>query len=850
MREDSAPISDNKEKKSKSFWKYLKSPFSIFKKKNHSNPEDLGEAIYSGRVACNPNIKSGISKHVFTYHYITIYKPDELNRLIYINKVKLDKSGNLKHGEIVSSLSFTSQHSIIEVFGNDLKEFSFIPHPKFALKISDHDITFLFFHEVDKMCFIDALTIANCEDSHGDDCNHIKIDSNNSGKPSEMSNIIEHSVNEDSISLELDNKDENTIQSSVILPIKPAKSHIASPPVKPYRDRHSPVEILKPIVPNVAANLDLISDVNNTVTTSRSRSNSGKSTPIMDENIDTGSQHSRSSSNSSKFNEKVDAESHYSRSRLNSSKLADSGTQMENQMVDTGSQHSRSRSNSGKVNEKVDAESQYSRSRSNSGKVNEKVDAESQYSRSRPNSGKFNEKVDAESQYSRSRSNSGKFNEKVDAESQYSRSRSNSGKLADSGTQMENQMVDTGSQHSRSRSNSGKVNEKVDAESQYSKSRSNSGLEIDRKEAGVNCNFYIRSSSNSVKDNSTVADDNDDISEAFEYEDDVYESNIMLTSASSDIELNYASDIRRISVTYPYSVPIENLAVGASSDNIGISTIADLVRLNQSISVNEERAQDTTIGVHSTRVTDNNNIRRISVSMNQSDLKHNSDFYHSYVKDQSDDGDYEDDSGSRTVNDEVENSYWNRDNDIDNGASETDNLEVIPAIYAPKHKNYLRKSICKYRYSPKKSFNSPKVVTPPPDESQESIYFYHNKRLSVQFSPATNTSNSIRSSRYLASDEVKYSEGYILLKGNNGDWQPHYMCVNVSGVLSLYKSHLDCKENTNVIRGMNLAEKSTQFQVVNDVGFVITYKSTSFEFECYNCDEMNMWFKIMAHFIR
>jgi hypothetical protein len=802
MSEDSAPISDNKEKKSKSFWKYIKSSISIFKKKNHSNPEDLGEAIYSGRVACNPNVKSGISTHVFTYHYITIYKQDELNRLIHINKLKLDKSGNLKHGKIVSSLTFTSQDSIIEVFGNDLKEFSFIPHPKFALKISDHDVTFLFFHEVDKMCFIDALTIANCEDSHDDDCNHIKIDSTNLGKPSEMSNIIEHSVNEGSISLELDSKDENIIQSSVILPIKPAKLHIASPPVKPHRDRHSPVEIIKPIVPNVAANLNLITEVNNTVTTSRSRPNSGKSTPIMGENIDTGSQHSRSRSNSNKVNEKVDAESQYSRSRSNSSK----------------------------VNEKVDAESQYSRSRSNSGKLadsgtqmeNQMVDTGSQHSRSRSNSSKFNEKVDAESQYSKSRSNSSKFNEKVDAESQYSRSRSNSGKF----------------------------NEKVDAESQYSKSRSNSGLEIDRKEVGVNCNFYIRSCSNSVKDNSTVSDENDDISEAFEYEDDVYESNIMLTSASSDNELNYASDIRRISVTYPYSLPIENLAVGASSDNIGISTIADLVRLNQSISVNEERAQDTTIGVHSTRVTDNNNIRRISVSMNQFDLKQNSDFYQSYVKDQSDDGDFEDDSGSRTVNDEVENSYWNRDNYIDNGASETDNLEVIPPIYAPKHKNYLRKSICKYRYSPKKSFNSPKVVTPPPDESQESIYFYHNKRLSVQYSPVTNTSNSIRSSRYLASDEVKYSEGYILLKGNNGDWQPHYMCVNVNGVLSLYKSHLDCKENTNVIRGMNLAEKSTQFQVVNDVGFVITYKSTSIEFECYNCDEMNMWFKIMAHFIR
>jgi len=291
--------------------------------------------------------------------------------------------------------------------------------------------------------------------------------------------------------------------------------------------------------------------------------------------------------------------------------------------------------------------------------------------------------------------------------------------------------------------------------------------------------------------------------------------------------------------------------------------------LNQSIAVNDEKSHDTQLDLENRLARapfiETSNIRHISVSMNHYDVKHNSDFYQSCVKDQSDDEDvgvdYE--SSSRSLTDfgvEVlnlspetpvgpvgDNAYWNSDNM--ESMNELKKLEYTSPVYAPKHKNFLRKSVCKYRYSPKKSFNSPKIVLPS-DSSQESTYFYHNKRLSIQNSPPVNNANISRSSRHSAcDDEVKqYGEGYILFKGC--EWQPHYMCINVKGILYLFKSHLECKEHSNALKLMYISEKSTQLRVVSDVGFVITNSSCSYEFECYNSDEMKAWFKIMANFIR
>ena len=807
-------------KKPLSMWKLLKSSLNIFKKKK--DPlivEASSEIIYAERVACNASHIAGISKSVFKYHHITIYKQDEQTRCIQMKESKLSKDGELVIGNVVFTLRFNSQNSITEVLGNELDESAFRPKPKFAVKIINENITLLFFHELDKSKLVKALTIMRDENDY--DKNHNNTDHyDNSAQPPDIYSNGEHLANEDEdeINSTIDCKNENLMQSTVMLPVKPLKSPVSTPPVKPFRDRSSPVEVIRlsAVATEITNKLKITTEDTSgdkLVSISRSRSNSGKSTPIMEEKIDLASQ--------------------YSRSRSNSSKLMDSSTQIEHNTVDTASQYSRSRSNSSKL-------------------------------------------MDSSTQIE---------HHMVDTTSQYSRSRTNSGKLMDSSTQIEHNTVDTASQHSRSRSNSGKFNEKVDAASQHSKSRSNSGIINDRKEVGINCNLY--SGSNSSKDHSTIAGDNDYTSDAFDDDDDddnnnnnnnneVYDANVMLKFAARNSEINYASDIRRISVSYPCSVQNENRTVASCSNNIGISTIADLVRLNQSISVSDEKAQDKQFEIENrlarAPIIETSSARCISVNVNQNGLKDNSDFYQSYINDQFDDEDahVDYDSSSRSKNDPGENVYWNSGNNTESGMNESNNVEGISPFYAPKHTKFLRKSVCKYRYSPKKSFSSPKILTPPagspkiltppdgspkiltpPDGSQESVYFYHNKRLSVQYSTSVGSTKSNRSGRYSVADgEVKYGEGYILFKGTSNEWQPHYMCINVKGVLNLFKSHLDCKENTNTQRVMCITDKSTQLQVTSDVGFVVSNRSCISEFECYNSDEMKAWFAIMAKFIR
>lgn len=150
---DQTAASPKKNRSSNPLWKYLKkiSPFNDNKK---GNDEKKNEILFSMRVSCN------VSGGVFAYHHVTVYKLDEQSRLVQINKFVYDKSGGmLKSDSIVSTYKITSQHIIKEVTGNDLNNFAFKPKPKFAIQIVEENITFLFFHEPDKIKLAYALAI-------------------------------------------------------------------------------------------------------------------------------------------------------------------------------------------------------------------------------------------------------------------------------------------------------------------------------------------------------------------------------------------------------------------------------------------------------------------------------------------------------------------------------------------------------------------------------------------------------------------------------------------------------------------------------------------------------------------
>ncbi len=166
---DQSITASPKKNYSNSMWKYVQklSPFNSKKVQ-----EENHEILCSLRVACNVS-------SVFAYHHATVYKIDEESRLLQINKFKFNKNGDLVKSDIVLTLKVTSQHIITEVTGNDLNDFIFKPKPKFAIKIVDKNIVFLFFHEPDKIKVADALAISskNCnDDTHGDNVGNVICD--------------------------------------------------------------------------------------------------------------------------------------------------------------------------------------------------------------------------------------------------------------------------------------------------------------------------------------------------------------------------------------------------------------------------------------------------------------------------------------------------------------------------------------------------------------------------------------------------------------------------------------------------------------------------------------------------